>query len=118
MRCVDCHQDILQSNPEVCPYCGCRKFEESLPDEQFEDPERLKTLREIKRLERAGRYKEAASKRKEMDTVIVKEGKIGSISMECPYCGASQLLVSKSNQVVCAHCKKSYVVPEKVLDLL
>lgn len=118
MRCSDCHQDILQANPVVCPYCGCRKFEESLPDEKFEDPERLKTLKEIKRLERTGRYKEAALKRKELETVSIKEGKIGSISMECPYCGASQPLVSKSNEVVCAHCKKSYVVPEKVLDLL
>jgi uncharacterized Zn-finger protein len=118
MRCADCHQDILQSNPVVCPYCGCRKFEESLPDEQFEDSEQLKTLKEIKRLERTGRYKEAALKRKELETASTKEGKIGSISMECPYCGASQRLVSKSNEVVCARCKKSYVVPEKVLGLL
>jgi uncharacterized Zn-finger protein len=119
MRCANCHQDILQANPVVCPYCRGRKFEESLPDDQIEDDsERLKTLKEIKRLERTGHYKEAALKRKELETVSVKEGKIGSISMKCPYCGSSQTLVSKSNEVVCAHCKKSYAVPEKVLDLL
>jgi len=45
-------------------------------------------------------------------------GKVGSISMECPFCGASQPIASKSNEVVCSYCKKTYVIPKNVLDLL
>jgi hypothetical protein len=42
----------------------------------------------------------------------VNIGKIGSISRECPHCGASQPIKSKSNDATCACCKKNYVIPK------
>jgi ribosomal protein S27E len=48
----------------------------------------------------------------------VSIGKVGSISMECPHCSASQTIASKSNEVTCKYCGKNYIVPKKVLDLL
>lgn len=45
-------------------------------------------------------------------------GKIGSISIECPHCSASQPIASKSSEVTCSYCKKNYVIPKKVLELL
>lgn len=46
---------------------------------------------------------------------IGKEG----ISVDCPHCGASQPVKSKTtNEATCAYCGKIYIIPEKVLSLL
>ena len=92
MKCADCHQDILQAKPEMCPYCRSKNL---VPDEKFDGFIETHTKNETKKL-----------------------GKVGSITMRCPYCGASQRLASKSDEVTCARCKKSYAVPKKVLELL
>jgi len=129
MKCGGCQRDILQRNPEMCPYCGSKNL---LSDEQAANIR----IKEIERLERAGRYEDAAliyeelelmgkaeECRKKAKTNYVasagkKVGKISAIRMECPHCGASQLLTPKSNEIVCSHCGKSYVIPKKILDLL
>lgn len=91
MICADCKQDIMQRDPELCPYCHSKNL---ISEEQFAELEKANPI-----------------KKKEM-------GKIDSIVMECPYCGASQKLASKSNEVTCASCNKTYVISEKILDLL
>ncbi|MFA5366005.1 MAG: hypothetical protein WC325_12550 [Candidatus Bathyarchaeia archaeon] len=91
MICADCHQDIMQRNPEMCPYCHSKNL---ISEEKFAELEKAKPIA-----------------KKEM-------GKIDSVVMECPYCGSSQKLASKSNEVTCAHCHKIYTIPKKVLDLL
>ena len=48
----------------------------------------------------------------------VKIGKVSIISIECPYCSASQPLSSKNNKATCKHCGKKYLIPKKVLRLL
>jgi len=126
MKCADCKAEIMQSNPTLCPYCGSRNLvsnEEVMTDEA-----------EI--LERAGRYEDVAEKYEELAmwdkagdcrrmaktnyvvSANINIGKVGSIAMDCPHCGASQLVATKSNEVTCEFCRKKYVIPKKVLDLL
>ena len=129
MKCGDCHRDILQKNPEMCPYCGSKNL---LSDEQASDFD----MKEIEKLERARRYEDAASKCEELGLMDRAEecrkkaetshggsagknvGRVSAISMECPYCGASQQLTSKSHDVACNRCGKKYVIPKRVLELL
>ena len=92
MKCADCHQDILQAHPEMCPYCRSKNL---VSDKKFNEFAEIHPQNEIKKL-----------------------GKVNSISMECPYCGTCQPLVSKSNEVACCSCKKIFVIPKKVLELL
>ena len=126
MKCPVCKEEILQSNTEICPYCGNRNLFSNEPVIQDE----------IEKLVRAGRYEDAALKYEELEmwdkagecrrnaktnyvvTANVSIGKVGSISIDCPYCGASQLIASKSNEVKCQYCGKNYIIPKKVLDLL
>ncbi|MCJ7559107.1 hypothetical protein MUO79_00625 [Candidatus Bathyarchaeota archaeon] len=93
-------------------------------------------LEKIAKLETAGRYEEAARAYEELEmwekagecrrlaktnyvvSANLNLGRVGTISMECPHCGASQPLVSKSNEVTCSFCGKKYVIPKKVLELL
>ncbi|MGC9086922.1 MAG: hypothetical protein ACP5IT_12085 [Thermoproteota archaeon] len=44
--------------------------------------------------------------------------KDGTISVKCPFCGASAPLHSKESEVVCKYCGKTYVVPKKILELI
>ena len=126
MKCRVCKEDILQSDAELCPYCGSRDFvskEEAIQEE-------------IEKLVRAGRYEDAALRYEELEmwdkagecrrnaktnyvvTANVSIGKVGSISMDCPHCGGSQAIESKSNEVKCQYCGKNYIIPKKVLDPL
>jgi len=129
MKCPYCHQEILQSNPTLCPYCG-KKILIS------EDEAYKLEIEEIEKLERAGRYEEAAQKYEELEmwdkvmecrrkagtnhavSASVDVGKVGTISMLCPYCGEIQPIASKSNEVTCTRCGKNYAIPKNVLDLL
>ena len=118
MKCADCREEILQQNPQKCPYCGST----NLISKVDEIPT---VLAEIKQLKKAGKYEEAALKYEELEMYDkAKEirklnmGKIGTINMECPHCGASQPLSSKNSKVTCKRCKKTYVIPKKVLELL
>ena len=118
MRCADCREEILQKNPEKCPYCGST----NLISKKDEIPA---LLAEIGKLKKAGKYEEAALKYEELEMWDkAKEirklnmGKISAITMKCPHCGASQPLSSKNNTVICKHCKKKYIIPRKILELL
>jgi DNA-directed RNA polymerase subunit RPC12/RpoP len=119
----------LQANPNVCPYCGNPVL---IPWEESSKSE----MEEIENLEKAGRFEDAAQRYEELEmwdkagecrrkartnyvvSANLNIGKIGTISMECPHCGASQPLTSKSNEVTCKYCGKNYMIPKNVLDLL
>jgi DNA-directed RNA polymerase subunit RPC12/RpoP len=118
MKCADCGEEILQKNPEKCPYCGST----NLISKKDEIPI---VLTEIGKLKKAGKYEEAALKYEELEMWDkAKEirklnmGKISTITMKCPHCGASQALSSKNNMVTCKHCKKNYIIPKEILELL
>lgn len=129
MKCPICHEEILQASPTACPYCGNKIL---ISEEEASKLE----IEEIDKLERAGRYEDAAQKYEELEmwdkagecrrkaktnyvvSANVNIGKIGTISMECSHCGASQPIASKSNEVTCKYCGKNYVIPKNVLDLL
>jgi len=118
MKCADCREEILQKDPQKCPYCGST----NLISKKDEVPN---ILAEIEKLKKAGRYEAAALRYEELEMwdkareVRSKNmGKISKINMECPHCGTSQLLSSKNNEVKCKHCGKNYIIPKKVLDLL
>jgi len=117
MKCADCREEILQKDPQKCPYCGSRKFvskEDEVP----------RILAEIKDLKKAGQYEEAALRFEELEMWDkAKEirdlnmGKISSVNLACPHCGDLHLFSSKSKEVICSHCGKNYSVPKKVLEL-
>jgi DNA-directed RNA polymerase subunit RPC12/RpoP len=117
MKCLACREEILQKDPQKCPYCGSRNFvskEDEIPG----------ILTEIKILEKAGQYEEAALKFEELEMWDkAKEirdlnmGKISSVNIVCPHCGDLRLFSSKSNEVKCRQCSKIYLVPKKVLEL-
>jgi|GEM_PF-2539988 len=44
--------------------------------------------------------------------------KDGTISIQCPHCGASTPLHLKESEVACKYCGKQYIVPKKILDLI
>jgi DNA-directed RNA polymerase subunit RPC12/RpoP len=118
MKCADCREEILQKNPEKCPYCGSKNLisMKAMVSE---------ILAEIEKLKKAGKYEAAALKYEELEMWDkAKEirklnmGKVSTINMECPHCGAVQQLSSKNNEVKCKRCGKNYVIPQKVLELL
>jgi DNA-directed RNA polymerase subunit RPC12/RpoP len=118
VKCADCGEDILQKDPQKCPYCGSTNIvsvKDLVPT----------VLAEIEKLKKAGKYEEAALKYEEIEMLDKAEecrnintGKVSAISMECPHCGKSQPLTSKDNQVKCKHCGKNYIIPKEVRDLL
>ncbi|MBO3842206.1 MAG: hypothetical protein FGF48_07305 [Candidatus Brockarchaeota archaeon] len=44
--------------------------------------------------------------------------KDGTISVQCPHCGASAPLRTKESEVTCKYCGKQYIIPKKLLDLI
>lgn len=52
--------------------------------------------------------------------VISSEVKVGpeGISMNCPHCGSSEHIQSKSSEVVCKHCGRKYYIPKNILDMI
>jgi primosomal protein N' len=116
-RCGNCREEILQKNPQKCPYCGSTNLvstEEVIPE----------VLAEIEELERAGKYEDAASKYEEIEMLDKAEeirksnvGKVTAITMKCPHCEASQVFSSKSNNIKCKNCGKNYAIPKKVIEL-
>ena len=118
MKCADCSEEILQKNPEKCPYCGSTNLvsiKDIVPT----------VTAEIENLKKAGKFEEAALKYEELDMYDKAEecrnlnlGKVTAVSMKCPHCGETQPLTSKISAVKCKRCGKNYGVPKKVLDLL
>ncbi len=128
MKCGDCGQDILQVHPEMCPYCKSKNL---VSEEEAE-----KEIGAIEHLVKAGRYEDAArkydklelwdkarecrklAKKKSSGSAHLETGKIGEISVVCPNCGESQPANSNNKELTCARCGTSFLVPEKVLELL
>ena len=118
MKCADCGEEILQKDPLKCPYCGSTNLISK--EDVIQNG-----LAEIEKLKKAEKYEEAALKFEELEMWDeareirnINMGKVSTISMECPRCGASQPLSSKSNEVKCKSCGRKYVIPKKVLELL
>lgn len=94
----------------------------------------LDLLHEAKNLEIAGNYEGAAQfyeslgayekagelrrKGRTHYEISLKIGKDGVIKIQCPHCGASQPTESKSREVTCKYCGKTYIVPKKILDMI
>ena len=118
MRCGSCREEILQKDPDKCPYCGSTNLvsiEDVVPE----------VLAEIEKLKKARKYEDAALKYEELEMWDkakeirdINTGKVSTITMECPHCSASQPLSSNDNEVKCKHCGTNYIIPKKVLDLL
>lgn len=127
--CCNCREELLQRNPDKCPYCGSTNI--------VSKAEYIKNMAsEIEKMEKAGKYEDLALiyeklemwdmagevRRKAKTSYVISAniniGKVGTISMECPHCGASQPLSSKTNEVTCKYCGKNYIIPKKVLELL
>ena len=118
MKCANCREEILQKNPQKCPYCGSTNLlsmKDGVPA----------VISEIEKMKKAGKFEEAAAKYEELEMWDKAEecrkhniGKVAAISMKCPHCGTSQPLSSKKNSIKCKRCGKNYIVPKKVLELL
>jgi uncharacterized Zn-finger protein len=134
MKCLNCKTDILAKDAELCPYCGSYNI---VPDDQVPpDAPDSEILDKIDKLERAERFEDAAllyeelemwdkageTRRKARTNYVIsanlKIAGLNSISVNCPNCGASQPVESKSNEVICSYCKKKYIIPKKILELL
>ena len=128
MKCGNCGQDILQVHPEICPYCKSKNL--------ISDEDETKEIREIERLQKAGRFEEAALKYEKLDQwdkakdcrKIAKKkhdksgnleiGKVGTINVLCPHCNASQPVTSKSGEETCNRCGTTYIVPTEIRHVL
>jgi DNA-directed RNA polymerase subunit RPC12/RpoP len=42
----------------------------------------------------------------------------GLLSVKCPSCGSTNITKQKSNEARCTHCGSTYIIPNKVLDLI
>ena len=97
MKCGNCREEILQRDPQKCPYCGST----NLISKKDDVPN---IMAEIEKLKKAGRYEEAALRYEELEMGDKAEecrninmGKVSTINMECPHCGSCQPLSSKNN---------------------
>jgi hypothetical protein len=128
MKCKDCGQDILQAHPQMCPYCRSKNL--------IDDEDASKETSEIEQLAKKGRYEEAAlryekldlwDKAKECRRLAAKKnagssdletGKVGTITVLCPHCGAAQPVTSKSDKGTCSRCGTIYRIPSVVHELV
>ena len=147
MKCYDCGEEILQGEAKKCPYCGSYHVvtdsvftlkEQKELEERKKQAEELKKqeLKQIEILMKSGRYEEAARlcdklemyekagecRRMAKTTYQISTnfslGRDGTISVNCPKCGSTQAIESKSNLVTCTHCGNNYVIPKKILDMM
>jgi hypothetical protein len=128
MKCRDCGQDILQAHPELCPYCRSRNL---ISEDDVE-----KETKEIEQFVKAGQYEEAAVKYEKLDLwdkakecrmhakknraglANLEAGKVGTITLVCPHCNASQPVKSKSSEETCGRCGTTYTIPDQVRELI
>ena len=128
MKCGDCGQDILQAHPEMCPYCKSKKL--------ISEEDNSKETQAAEQLAKAGRYEDAAlkyerldlwdkakscraqAKKKHAGRAELQEGKVEAITLACPHCGSSQPVNLNSVEETCSHCGTTYLIPEKIKDLL
>jgi len=94
------------------------------------------TKKRLDNLEKAGRFEEAAcgyeglgmyekagelrrmGKTQYIISTSFHMGRDGAIMIACPHCGGSQTAESKSSEIVCKYCGKTYIVAKKVLDMI
>jgi len=128
MKCGNCGQEILQAHPDMCPYCRSKNL--------LSEEDESKTIKEIAQLEKAGRFEDAAlryatlelwdkakecrmlGRKNHAGSAKLKNGKIGAVNMICPHCNESQPIASKSAQETCNRCGTTYLIPEKVRELI
>jgi len=129
LRCPNCHKEIFQADPKICPYCGNKILISK------EDSFKLE-IGETEKLDEAGRYEEAAERYEELEmwdkarecrkkanannpaSGKAEYGTVRAINMQCPYCGAVQSIALKSDEVVCEQCGRIYAIPKNVIELL
>lgn len=117
MKCVGCGEEILQKDPQKCPYCGSANLISKKDDI-------LNVIAEIEKLKKAGKYGDAALKYEELEmwdkaeeTRNINMGKVCTVNIQCPHCGEIQPLSSKKTEVACKHCGRKYEIPKKVLEI-
>lgn len=117
MKCLDCREEILQKDPQRCPYCGSTNLISKKEDV-------TNIIIEIEELKKAGRYEDAALRYEELEmwdkaeeTRNINMGKVSTIIMACPQCGVSQPLSSRKTEVICKHCRKKFGIPKKVFEI-
>jgi ribosomal protein S27E len=118
MKCLDCREEILQKDPQKCPYCGSLNLISKKDDVS-------NVIMEIEKLKRAGKYEDAALRYEELEmwdkaeeTRNINIGKVRAVNIECPHCGEIQPFSSKETEVTCKRCGRKYRVPKKVLEIL
>ena len=132
LKCTMCKEEILGSDVKVCPYCGGTSLVRTDNSEEYFQTR----MERIGLLEKAGRFEYAANayeelgmwekaiecrKMAETSSAVSANSniaKVASISMECPHCGVSQPIVTKSEEATCQYCRKNYFIPKKILELL
>ena len=117
MKCLDCREEILQKDPQRCPYCGSTNL-------ISEKDAVSNIIIEIEKLKKAGRYEDAALRYEELEmwdkaeeTRNFNMGKVCTIIIECPHCGISKPLSSRKTDVICKNCRKKFGIPNKVLEI-
>ena len=128
MKCRDCGQDILQPHPQMCPYCRSKNL--------IEDGDSSKEISEIEQLAKKGRYEDAALRYEKLDlwdkakdcrrlaarknaiSSRLETGKVGTVTVLCPHCGASQPINAKRDKETCRRCGTTYLIPSKVQELV
>jgi DNA-directed RNA polymerase subunit RPC12/RpoP len=128
MKCGDCGQDILQTHPEMCPYCRSKNL--------IAEEETSKEIKTAEQLAKAGRYEEAAltyekldlwnqarecrrtARKKHVGTAKLENGKIGVVTIICPHCGEPKPVTAQTKEETCSRCGTTYNVPNNVLELL
>ena len=128
MKCGNCGQDILQTHPEICPYCKSKNL--------ISEEDASKEIHEIEQLQKAGRYEEAAlgyekldlwdkakecrktAKKNREGSADLETGRIGTITMVCPHCGASQPVDLKMKKETCSRCGTTFIIPNKIRELI
>ena len=121
MKCGNCGQDILQTHPEMCPYCHSKNL---ISDET--------ASQEAEQLAKAGQYEEAAlayerfdmwdeakncrllARRKHAAPADFQVAAIEKITLKCPHCGFSQTLASRAPEETCDRCGTTYKIPEYI----
>jgi len=127
MKCGDCGQDILQTHPEMCPYCRSKNL--------ISEEDETREAKDAQQLAKAGRYEEAALKFEKLDLwdeakacrlqakksqrglADLQTGKVSEIHLVCPHCGSSQRVNSKTDQETCSRCGTTYLIPREVLNI-
>jgi DNA-directed RNA polymerase subunit RPC12/RpoP len=128
MKCGDCGQDILQIDPEMCPYCRSKNL--------IAEEDVTTQIAEAEALAKSKRFEEAAlifeklelwdkakdcrvqAKKSGLKSAELASARVESVALICPHCGWSQAVASNYNEETCARCGKEFLVPFEVAGLV